>query len=128
LSRRRPSWGPCWHCARCLLCRSSSRAALTGGQENRGQQQELAFLDETRVVLRYLLPLAETVASDFHDRLKSVSHGYASFDYEEAPYQPAVIAKVELLLNNEPVDALSFVAHRDRAVVCVAGTGCACAG
>ena len=57
----------------------------------------MSFVDETRVLLVYQMPLAETVASDFHDRLKSVSHGYASFDYEESSYMKANIVKFDCL-------------------------------
>ncbi len=83
-------------------------------EEKRGIQQELNYLDEDRVVIRYKLPLNE-VATDFYDQLKSLSSGYASFDYEEAKYEPADLVKMDILLNGKPVDALSVIVHKDRA-------------
>ena len=63
-------------------------------------------MDEDRIILKYKLPLNE-VATDFYDQLKSLSSGYASFDYEEAGYEPADLVKMDILLNGKPVDALS---------------------
>ena len=83
-------------------------------EEKRGIQQELNYLDEDRVLIRYKLPLNE-VATDFYDQLKSLSSGYASFDYEEAKYEPADLVKMDILLNGKPVDALSVIVHKDRA-------------
>lgn len=83
-------------------------------QERRGEQLDLTYLDEKRVVLSYLLPLNETVL-DFYDKLKSCSAGYASFDYEEAEYAPAKLVKMNILLNGKAVDALSVIVHRDKA-------------
>lgn len=83
-------------------------------QEKRGEQKDLTFLTEDRVILYYRLPLNE-VATDFYDQLKSISSGYASFDYEEAGYEPADLVKMDLLLNGTPVDALSTIVHRDNA-------------
>ena len=83
-------------------------------QEKRGVQKDMSFLDEDRVVLSYLLPLNE-VATDFYDTLKSVSSGYASFDYEIAGYEPSDLIKMDILLNGEPVDALSLMIHRSKA-------------
>ena len=80
-------------------------------QEKRGTQTDMNYLDEDRVILKYSLPLNE-VATDFYDQLKSISSGYASFDYEEAPYQPADLVKMDILINGKPVDALAFVIHR----------------
>lgn len=83
-------------------------------QEKRGIQTNMSYLDENRVILKYRLPLNE-VATDFYDQLKSISSGYASFDYEEAGYEPADLVKMDILLNGKPVDALSTIVHRDKA-------------
>ncbi|MGB8367415.1 MAG: translation elongation factor 4 [Candidatus Babeliales bacterium] len=83
-------------------------------EEKRGVQQDLSYLDEQRVILKYQLPLNE-VATDFYDQLKSLSSGYASFDYEEADYKPAQLVKMDILLNGKPVDALSIIVHKDKA-------------
>lgn len=87
---------------------------ITLCEEKRGVQKDLNFIDEERVILRYQLPMAE-VATDFYDRLKSVSSGYASFDYEEAGYQAADLVKLDILLNGSPVDALSTIVHEEKA-------------
>ncbi len=83
-------------------------------EEKRGEQKEMNYLDEDRIILKYKLPLNE-VATDFYDQLKSLSSGYASFDYEEAGYEPADLVKMDILLNGKPVDALSIIVHRDKA-------------
>jgi len=83
-------------------------------EEKRGVQQDLSYLDEQRVILKYRLPLNE-VATDFYDQLKSLSSGYASFDYEEAGYEPAKLVKMDVLLNGKSVDALSTIVHKDKA-------------
>ena len=83
-------------------------------QEKRGQQKDLTFLTEDRVILQYLLPLTE-VATDFYDQLKSLTSGYASFDYEQAGYQPSKLVKMDILLNGKSVDALSVIVHEDNA-------------
>jgi GTP-binding protein LepA len=85
-------------------------------QERRGTQKGLAYLNPTRVMLTYEMPLSEIVL-DFYDRLKSKTQGYASLDYEVIGYQPATLVKVDLLLNGESVDALSFIVHRDKAAI-----------
>lgn len=83
-------------------------------EEHRGVQINLSYVDEERLILKYKLPLNE-VATDFYDQLKSVSSGYASFDYEEAGYEPADLVKMDILLNKKPVDALSVIVHEDKA-------------
>lgn len=83
-------------------------------EEKRGIQKDLKYLDEQRVILKYKLPLNE-VATDFYDQLKSVSSGYASFDYEESGFEPAELVKMDILLNGKSVDALSVIVHEDKA-------------
>jgi GTP-binding protein LepA len=82
-------------------------------EEKRGIQTDMSFLDEERVILKYRLPLNE-VATDFYDQLKSLSSGYASFDYEEAGYEPSELVKMDILLNKKAVDALSVIVHKDK--------------
>ncbi|MER3442933.1 MAG: elongation factor 4 [Meiothermus sp.] len=87
-------------------------------QEKRGRMAQMNYLggagDSKRVELRYEVPFGE-ILYDFHDRLKSLSRGYASMDYEQAGYQEGDLVKVTVLVNDEPVDALAFIAHRDKA-------------
>ncbi|MDM5156517.1 elongation factor 4 [Bacillus sp. DX1.1] len=83
-------------------------------QGKRGTFLDMQYLDETRVTLTYEIPLSEIVY-DFFDQLKSNTKGYASFDYELIGYKPSKLVKMDILLNNENVDALSFIVHRDSA-------------
>ena len=83
-------------------------------QSRRGQLEGMDYLSETRVELRYTLPLAEIVF-DFFDQLKSRSRGYASMDYEERGTQAANLVKVDILLQGDPVDAFSAIVHKDDA-------------
>ena len=82
-------------------------------EEKRGSQQSLDFHSGGRVCIVYKLPLNEVVI-DFYDRLKTVSKGYSSFDYELAGYQPSDLVKLDLKINGDPVDALSVIIHRDK--------------
>jgi len=88
-------------------------AILTLCNERRGQQVELTYVG-ARAMAVYRLPLNEVVF-DFYDRLKSVSRGYASFDYSMDGYDESDLVKISILVNNEPVDALAFMAHRSAA-------------
>ncbi|KAJ1956316.1 Translation factor guf1 mitochondrial [Dipsacomyces acuminosporus] len=82
---------------------------------HRGDILNHTFIDETRVMLKCRLPMAEIV-TDFYDKLKSKSQGFASFDYEEAGYDASDLVKMEVLLNSEPVDALAAVMHKNSVV------------
>jgi GTP-binding protein LepA len=82
-------------------------------QERRGTQKDMVVHGD-RVQVRYELPLNEVV-TDFHDRLKSATRGYGSFDYELTGYEPAKLVKLDILVNGDPVDALSLIVHKDHA-------------
>lgn len=83
-------------------------------QDKRGIYRNTHYLDKNKVQLMYEIPLSEIVF-DFYDRLKTVSRGYASLDYEFIGYRPADLVKLDILINGEPVDALSLIIHRDDA-------------
>ena len=83
-------------------------------QGRRGEMQKMDYLSEERVELVYLVPLGEIVM-DFFDQMKSRTKGYASLDYERAGYRESKLVKVDILLNNVPVDAFSSIVHRDKA-------------
>jgi GTP-binding protein LepA len=83
-------------------------------EEKRGIQKEIRYLGPKRVMLEYELPLNEIVV-DFYDRLKSVSRGYASMDYEMAGYRAADLVKLDVRINGDVVDAMSMIVHRDKA-------------
>ncbi len=83
-------------------------------EEKRGLQKELRYLTPERVLIIYELPFAEVVL-DFFDRLKSVSRGYASMDYQLVGYRPGDLVKMDILINKQPVDALSVIVHREKA-------------
>jgi len=84
-------------------------------QERRGIQRSIQFLDPTRVMISYELPLNEVIL-DFYDKLKSRTQGYASLDYELLGYRESDLVRLDILLNGEAVDALSFITHKERAV------------
>jgi GTP-binding protein LepA len=83
-------------------------------QERRGVQKDITYITKDRVQIHYELPLNEIVM-DFYDRLKSLTKGYASLDYELADYVESDLVKLDMLLNGEPVDALSLITHREKA-------------
>ena len=83
-------------------------------QDKRGEYQSMEYLDETRVSVVYHLPLSEIIY-DYFDKLKSATKGYASLDYELIGYKQSPMVKMDILLNSDPVDALSIIVHKDRA-------------
>ncbi|MGC1454226.1 MAG: translation elongation factor 4 [Nitrospirota bacterium] len=85
-------------------------------QERRGNQREIEYITKDRVRIIYDLPLNEIVM-DFYDRLKSLTKGYASLDYELSGYVESDLVKLDVLMNGEPVDALSLITHRDKAAI-----------
>jgi GTP-binding protein LepA len=102
-----------------LTCHIHGRTEDVGAvlklcQDRRGVQRDLKYLGTRRVQVSYDMPLAEVVF-DFFDKLKTVSRGYASLDYELKGYQEADLVKLDILINGEPVDALSVIVHRERA-------------
>ena len=102
-----------------LTCHIHGRTEDVGAvlklcQDRRGVQRDLKYLGTRRVQVSYDMPLAEVVF-DFFDKLKTVSRGYASLDYEFKGYQEADLVKLDILINGEPVDALSVIVHRERA-------------
>lgn len=82
--------------------------------DKRGTFVHMEYLDPKRVMLVYEIPLAEVII-EFHDLIKSASRGYASYDYELIGYKQSELVKIDVLLNQEPVDALSFIVHKDKA-------------
>ena len=83
-------------------------------ESKRGEQKSLEYISSDKAILRYKIPLNEMIL-DFHDRLKSLSRGYASMDYEFIGYEEAALVKMDILLNGEAVDALSIIVHRSQA-------------
>ncbi len=82
-------------------------------EERRGAQKNINYATQNRVIVEYSIPLSEVVF-DFFDRLKTATRGYATLDYELEGYKPANLVKVDVLVNGDPVDALSIIVHRDR--------------
>jgi GTP-binding protein LepA len=88
-------------------------AVLALCEERRGRQRDMSH-HGSRIQLRYELPLSEVVL-DFHDRIKSATRGYGSFDYDLTGYQAADLVRLDVLVNGDPVDALSLIVHREKA-------------
>ncbi len=82
--------------------------------ERRGEFKHMEYLDQSRVMLSYDMPLSELIM-DFYDQLKSKTRGYASLDYQYAEYRAGDLVRLDILINGEPVDALSLIVHRDKA-------------
>jgi GTP-binding protein LepA len=89
-------------------------AVLDLCQGKMGEQKEFTYIGKDRIMLVYEMPLGE-ILWDFYDRLKSISRGYASMDYEPVGYREADLVKLDILINGDPVDALSLIVHRDKA-------------
>ncbi len=89
-------------------------AVMQLAQDRRGVFRDLKYIGPLRVMLIYEMPLEEVVV-DFYDKLKSVSSGYASFDYEYIGYQPGELVKLTVLINRELIDSFSFIIHKDKA-------------
>jgi GTP-binding protein LepA len=84
-------------------------------EDKRGAQIKMEYVTEKKVMIEYKLPLNEMVM-DFYDRLKSISKGYASLEYEFMEFEPSDLVKIDILINGEPVDALSLIVHRSKSV------------
>jgi len=89
-------------------------AVMRLGQDRRGNYRAMQYIDPTRVDFEWEFPLAEIVL-DFYDKLKTISRGYASLDYEFAGYRPSDLVRLDMLINGDPVDAFSVIIHRDKA-------------
>ena len=89
-------------------------AVMELSQEKRGEFKDMKYLDVDRVMITYHIPLSEIIY-DYFDRLKSSTRGYASLDYELTDYQTSILVKLDILLNGDPVDALSVIVHKDKA-------------
>ncbi|KAF3633025.1 Translation factor GUF1 -like protein, mitochondrial [Capsicum annuum] len=83
--------------------------------ERRGEQLEYSFIDSQRAFMKYRMPLREIVV-DFYNELKSITSGYASFDYEDSEYQASDLVKLDILLNGQPVDAMATIVHKSKAL------------
>lgn len=100
--------------AEIMLSKEYVGAIMTLCQERRGVYIGMHYVDDSRAILKYDLPLNEIIY-DFFDALKSRSRGYASLDYDIKGYEPSVLKKLDILINKEEVDALSFIVHADSA-------------
>ncbi|RYZ91729.1 MAG: elongation factor 4, partial [Proteobacteria bacterium] len=84
-------------------------------EDKRGHQQKMDYVSESKVIIVYKLPMNEMVM-DFYDRLKSISKGYASLEYEFMDFEEADLVKLDILINGEPIDALSLIVHRSKSM------------
>jgi GTP-binding protein LepA len=97
-----------------IVPEDSIGAVMTLAEQRRGTYKATVYLSADRVILTYDFPLAEIIY-DFHDKLKSATRGYGTMDYELTGFVPNDLVKVEILVNGQAVDALSFICHRDKA-------------
>jgi GTP-binding protein LepA len=98
-----------------IICPAKDLGAVMRlAQERRGISKGYEYLDPERVIVNYEMPLPEIVL-DFHDRLKSVTRGYGSYDYDYIGFRPQDLVKMDVLLNGEEVDGFSFIVHREKA-------------
>ncbi len=98
-----------------ILCPTESLGGVMKlCQDRRAEQQHMEYFGKDRVLIQYLMPFSEMIF-DFFDKLKAVSRGFASLDYEISGYRPAKLVKLSILINKEPVDALSMIVHRENA-------------
>jgi GTP-binding protein LepA len=86
---------------------------MTLGTDRRGEYKGMHFVDTTRVEFEWEFPLAEIIL-DFYDKLKSISRGYASLDYEMLDYRTSDLVKLDMLINGDPIDAFSVIIHKDK--------------
>ncbi|MCZ6728010.1 MAG: translation elongation factor 4 [Acidobacteria bacterium] len=98
-----------------IITRSDSVGGILAlAEDRRGQQRKMEYLSSERVLIVYDFPLGEVVY-DFYDRLKSISRGYASFDYHVSGFRRSKLVKLDILINGDPIDALSLIVHQDKA-------------
>jgi len=100
--------------ARILVPKEYIGSIMTLGQERRGIYLGMQYVDPTRVEFDWEFPLGE-ILLDFYDKLKSLTRGYASLDYEMSDYRASALVKLDMLLNGDPVDAFSVIIHKDKA-------------
>ncbi|URE45234.1 hypothetical protein MUK42_14893 [Musa troglodytarum] len=106
-------WEPCV-IATIIIPSEYVGPVITLCSERRGEQLEYSFIDSQRVLMKYRLPLREIIV-DFYNELKSITSGYATFDYEDSEYQKSDLVKLDILLNGQPVDAMATIVHNLKA-------------
>lgn len=83
-------------------------------QDHRGEMKSMEYIDETRILWRYMIPLGEIII-DFYDQLKSRTKGYATMNYEFSRYRASDLVKVDIYINGEQIEAFSMICHKDKA-------------